>query len=333
MKNSVFFKFLAILLCAASLMGIVGGAAGALVLAEGNLYNRTVDQMVEENLLSSAIIFADQTALGYASRELGGCPADMTGQRYGVMPDCDYGYAILDAEGNVLESRNPSLKETAQVYSLPVTGQYMHLVSTETESQLRAKESETRTALLGPGTEVMDGQVIPAEGVSINQVWFNDALGNTIYEAYGDRTQCNSIYLYPNDDTTGSSSYEHEPQGRIGFLFRSADGQLLYHSFLEENENNFTDTEVYGVMFMGHDEDFYFSTSDPNGLGLLMTEKAACGLRPIRQRKPSRKRFPKPFRKRFPKPFRKRFPKPSPRQNRKQCPRKRPGPLRKKPKP
>ena len=272
MKHSLFVKTLAILLCAASLMGIVGGAAGALVLVEGDLYNRTVDQMLEDNLLDTATIFADQTALSYASRELGGCPGDMTAQRFGIMPDCDYGYAILDAQGNVLESLNPELKETARVYSLSATGQYMHLVSTETESQLRAKEAENRTALLGPGVEVMDGQVIPAEGVSINQVWFHDALGNPIYEAYGDRNQCSSMYAYPNSYTTGSSDYEHEPQGRIGFLFRGADGQFLYHSFLQENEYEFQDTEVYGVMFMGHEADFYFSTSNPNGLGLLMEE-------------------------------------------------------------
>ena len=128
MKNNIVFKFLAILLCAASLLGIVGGAAGALVLAEGDLYNRTVDEMIDEQLRSNAAFFAEQTALSYASRELGGCPAGMT-QRYSIMPDCDYGYVILDAEGNELESLNPNLKEIAQVYTLPVTGQYMHLVS------------------------------------------------------------------------------------------------------------------------------------------------------------------------------------------------------------
>ena len=71
MKNSILFKFLAILLCAASLTGIVGGAAGVLVLAEGDLYNKTVDQVQDERLESSAHLVADHTALAYASRELG----------------------------------------------------------------------------------------------------------------------------------------------------------------------------------------------------------------------------------------------------------------------
>ena len=47
MKNSIFLKALAILLCAASLMGIVGSAAGALTLVENDLYNKTVDQVLE----------------------------------------------------------------------------------------------------------------------------------------------------------------------------------------------------------------------------------------------------------------------------------------------
>ena len=271
MRNNIFLKALAIILCAASLMGIVGGAAGALVLAEGNLYNRTVDQMLDEKLRLDASIFADQTALTYAGRELGGCPEELT-HRYGVSLNCNYGYAILDPEGNVLESLNPEMKDTSEVYSVPVKGQYMHLVSTETESQLRAKEAETRLAAYSEGLTSSSGEAVPAEGVSINQVWFLDFNGNHIYEAYGDRDQCVSTYFYANGYTTNSSSYDHEPQNRVGFLFYGPDGQLVYHSFLEENEYDFPATEVYGVMFMSHDRELYFQTENPDGIGILMCE-------------------------------------------------------------
>ncbi len=271
MKNSLFLKTIAIILCAASLMGIVGGTAGALVLVEGDLYNRTVDEMLDEKLRLDASIFADQTALSYASQALGGCPEELT-RRYGVMLDCDYGYAILDPEGNVLESLNPEMKDTVEVYSVPVTGQYMHLVSTETESQLRAKEAETRLAAYSEGLTSSSGEAVPAEGVSINQVWFLDFNGNHIYEAYGDRDQCTSTYFYSNGYNTNSSSYEHEPQNRVGFLFYGPDGQLVYHSFLNENEYDFPATEVYGVMFMSHDRDLYFQTENSDGIGILVCE-------------------------------------------------------------
>ena len=77
MKNSIVIKFLAVLLCAASLLGIIGGAAGALVLAEGDLYKKNVDEMLADQSKEDAARFAEQTALAYASRELGGCPEDM----------------------------------------------------------------------------------------------------------------------------------------------------------------------------------------------------------------------------------------------------------------
>ena len=272
MKNSIVFKFLAVILCAASLLGIISGAAGALVLVEGDLYNRTVDQMLDEKLLNAATMFANRTALNYASRELGSCPADMTSQRYGIMPDCDYGYVILDSEGNELESLSPERKETSEVYTLPVTGQYMYLVSTETESEAKAREAAHRTELLGRDAAATDSSAIPPDGLSINQVWFHDAQGNMIYEAYADRNHSESLYYYSEDYNISSSSYDHEPQGRTGFLFCGANGQIMYHSFLEENEYEFPDTEVYGVMFLSHDGDFYFSAEDPEGVGLLICE-------------------------------------------------------------
>ncbi len=272
MRNNILFKFLAIFLCAASLLGIVGGAAGALVLVEGDLYNQTVDQMLDEKLLDTATIFADQTALAYASRELGGCPADMSGQRYGILPDCDYGYAILDAEGNELESLNPELKETAEVYTFEPSGQYMYLVSTETESEAKAREAAQRADLMGRSLTDSSGRTIPPEGLSVNQVWFTDALGNMIYEAYADRNEANSVYYHSDYYTTTSSTYDHEPQGRTGFLFVGPAGQILYNSFLWENEYEFPDTEVFGAMFMSHDGDAYFSLEDPDGLGVLFCE-------------------------------------------------------------
>ena len=155
MKNSIFFKFLAVIICAASLTGIVGGAAGALVLAEGDLYNKTVDQVIDQRLQDTAFVFADQTAMAYASRELGGCPADMAGQRYAVMPDCDYGYVILDAEGNALESRNPNLKEIAEVYTLPVTGQYTQWKILLAKAGLTPEADPAYTVLLWDGGDLI----------------------------------------------------------------------------------------------------------------------------------------------------------------------------------
>ena len=272
MKHSVFSKFLAILLCAASLLGIVGGAAGAMVLAQGDLYNRTVNEMLDEKLSDTARIFADQTALAYAGRELGGCPEEMT-DRYRVEPDCEYGYAILDADGKVLYEQNPQLKKTAQVYEVPVAGQYMHLVSTETESQQLANETAARMDAISRGMADSDGHAVPEGGIPVNQVIFTDAEGSPIYEASGGTHQTGtSTFYYHAPDRVHSSSYEHGPQQQIGFLYYGSNDQLLYRSFLDENEADFQSTEVCGVLFLSHESDFLFQAEDPDGLGILIFE-------------------------------------------------------------
>ena len=271
MKHSMFCKFLAILLCAASLLGIVGGAAGALVLAQGDLYSRTVDELLNEKLNDTAKIFAEQTALAYAGRVMGGCPEEIT-ERYRVEPDCDYGYVILDAEGNVLESLNPNLKQIAQVYEVPVAGQYMHLVSTETESQKLASETAARMDAIGRVMADSNGQTVPEGGIAVNQVIFTDAVGAPIYEAYGDHGSCSSTFHYSDPNNVRSSNYDHGPQQQIGFLYYDSNGQLLYRSFLEENESGFQSTEVCGVLFLSQESDFLFQAEDPDGLGILVFE-------------------------------------------------------------
>ena len=272
MKNCIFFKFLAILLCAASLMGVIGGTAGALVLVEGNLYNRTVDQMLNEKFQTNAAFFADQIALAYASQELGSCPQDMV-QRYQQTLPGHYGYAITDAEGNVLTVSNPELKNSGEVYRFPVAGQYMHLVSTETETEKLARETTARMDAIRRNLEDKNGQTVPGEGIPVNQVIFTDHQGTPIYEAYGDQASCSSIFYYEDrGNVRGNSSYDHEPRHQIGFLYHGAAGQILYRSFLEEWDHNFTSAEVYGVMFLSHENGFLFQLDDPDGLGILTFE-------------------------------------------------------------
>ena len=272
MKHSIVFKFLAIVLCAASLLGIVGGAAGTLALVEGNLYKKDVDQMLDERLQASASALAEQAALSYASRELGGCPEDMV-RRYGTDLNCEYGYSLLDAEGNVLTTVNPGLKNRAEVYEIPVTGQYMHLVSVETETERLARETAARMDSISRGLEDQAGQTVPVGGVPVNQVIFTDHQGAPLYEAYGDLTNCYSIFYYVDGgNTRGSSHYDHELQNQIGFLYYGANNQLMYRSFLEEWDHNVTAEEVCGVMFLSHESGFLFQTEDPEGLGILTFE-------------------------------------------------------------
>ena len=85
MRNHIAFKFLAVILCAASLLAAVGSAAGILALTEADLYNKSVDQVVDEKLQNDGGQYANILALRYAGRNLGGCPESMIRERYNAI--------------------------------------------------------------------------------------------------------------------------------------------------------------------------------------------------------------------------------------------------------
>ena len=274
MKHSIWMKTLAILLCAASLMGIIGGAAGALALVNGDLYNKTVDEVIDQRIQNLAVESAHQIASRYADQTLGGCPEEISrysGSNLLSHNFTAYGYAIVDAEGNVLESLNPELKDSVLSYSIPVTGQYMHLVSTETEAQQLARETAARMESIGRLMEDADGETVPLGGVPVHQVIFTDAQGAPIYEASGGQN-ASSIFYYHDPNNVHSSSYDHGALNQIGFLYYGADGQLMYRSFLEENEAAFRTVEVYGLMFLSHESGFLFQLDQPESIGTLSNE-------------------------------------------------------------
>ena len=183
MKNSLIFKFLAILLCAACLLGAVSSGTSLAVLASGNLFNRSVDQMLAEMDENNGSSFAYNLAQSYASAALGSCPEDFLRQHYGRSGWFDnvyetYGYALLDKEGNVLDSLRPELKDSATLYTYDVTGQYMHLVSATPESEkYPAPTASERIPYSGTNVELLDA--IPPEGAEFCYMNFGGADGST----------------------------------------------------------------------------------------------------------------------------------------------------------
>ena len=279
MRNCIFFKLLAVLLCAASLMGIVGGTAGILTLVENDLYNKTVNEVISQKLENHASQFASQAAYRYADQVLGGCPEDIARSGYNDILARNYafyGYSILDAEGNVLESLNPELRSTSKTFTIPVTGQYMHLVSLQSESQAREEEAKKRLNSYGDVMTDIDGEIVPPEGMPTHHVVFTGQDGRILYEASSDGAHGSSTYYYQDyllDNGTVDSfanNYEHG-NSCTGFLFYNPNRQLVYTSFLEECENPFQ-TTVYGVMFHSGSQGLTFQTENPEGVGTLSNE-------------------------------------------------------------
>ena len=219
MKNHIAIKFIAVFLCALSLLGAVGSAGSIFALTEMDLYDKTVEQVYEEEVRREGESLAYDVSMRYASKVLGGCPEPMLAQMYhygeyidgqvyrldddwyqGNFQDFYFGYALKDAEGNVLDSRKITYDENVSTYTFQVTGQYMYLVDTITESekanaQLEAARSGSRV-MESPEAVIFDA--IPPEGAVVAEIQL--ALRNSSYGSSGDA---------------------------IGTVFRNQDGQVI----------------------------------------------------------------------------------------------------------
>ncbi len=224
MRHHVAFKFIAILLCALSLLGAVGSAAGMLVLTELGLYDQTVDQMIEQSLQEHGQNYAQNLALRYASMNLGNCPEELTDRHvdsywFGGFYSLDeIGYALLDAEGNVLEEWNPELKDGGKLYSYPVSGKYMYMVSQEPEYQDSGISTE-----VGPlGGEYGVYDQIPSTGVQIFGV----------------------TATYSNNSSEGVSSIDC-----LGYLHRMDNGSVIFQSYTPRVLDSIDEAEILHISF------------------------------------------------------------------------------------
>ncbi len=252
MKHSVAVKFIAIVLCAASLLGAIGGVAGVMVLTQGGLYTKTVEQIWEERLQSRSQNYARNLAMMYAGSAMGGCPEALMAENYDVSwfetAYPNFGYVIMDAEGTVLSSYQPLREDTASVYSVPVSGQYMHLVDVQSVEEFN-RETMTQQAIY------TDADGIPLEGIGITHVDFLDQYGNMVFEA-----SCESgMYRAAWYQETESSGVSYDtPDDQLGHLFRNAAGQVVFAATLRivGAEQPLSDMMVHQVSFRNPELNF-----------------------------------------------------------------------------
>ena len=255
MKNHIIFKFIAILLCAASLTGAVGGIAGVVLLFSAGLYDVSVEEMVSAQVSRDSGELADWLAKNYASTELGGAPETLVKNHYGdhrfdsrYVPD-HYGYTISDAQGKELMSFHPELREQEDLYvreSFSVTGTYLHVVSLESEQARDQRQEEQREELLGDDIILDVDNTIPAEGAVVESAIFFGADEKPLLEAWdggGDVALIEYGADYSNNWTI--------PGEALGFLYYSPKGNLMFHSGFDYRAfaGDFRETEVYEAYF------------------------------------------------------------------------------------
>ena len=81
MRYATVFKFIAVILCAATLLGAVGSATGIVFLTE--LGGKNVQEQYVDQLRSQSIGYALDAGAQFASEYLGGAHRNIINQYYG----------------------------------------------------------------------------------------------------------------------------------------------------------------------------------------------------------------------------------------------------------
>ena len=80
MKHSIAVKFIAIVLCALSVVAIAAGGVGVAFMQSYNLYNEPLATVKQQQLDSTANAIARSVAEWYAADDLGNCPSEVLNQ-------------------------------------------------------------------------------------------------------------------------------------------------------------------------------------------------------------------------------------------------------------
>lgn len=150
MRYSTVFKFIAVILCAASLMGSIACGAGLVALTE--LGGIDAQESYWKRLENTAEGFASAAVYQYASRELGDTPQNLLNLRYGNDWQKHYfdwtkvGYVLYDGDGNVLQEQAIAGGQKMHTeFLLPANGEYMRVISVSPRQDSTSQETGEAT--------------------------------------------------------------------------------------------------------------------------------------------------------------------------------------------
>ena len=243
MRNHIVFKFLAIVLCAAALLSAVAGGVGIFAMTELGLYERTVDELYEEQLKNYALNYGINRWERYAARNLGGANEALAASfypdqwNYNIFRPDRVGYRILDGDGNaVLEEPMTESTGSKYFYEFPADYPYMKVLSEV------------------PYVEEIPE--IPVEPVTtqIGDTYVYDAIPENGAEVYG--------YEIGFADGSSEGVFSEEP---VGFLRKNEDGMV---EMLPTEDNGSIEMSAYPVqiVFVGRDEICLYQATNPAGV-------------------------------------------------------------------
>jgi len=277
MKNHIIFKFIAILLCAAALLGAVASGAGILVMTEGNLYQKTVEEAYAETLEDYARSYASNVAAEYATKELGGANDQFLHSYYGSFWSYDVfrpdkiGYILKDAEGQVLRDQSLGEEYPAEYsFSIRPYGNYMNILSEMTEAEYRGTVELPEAAVSQVGNTSIY-HAIPEGGAEIYYVEMQFADGSTegigAYEEYLGTIYDNGEGVVEFFSAEGVNLLEGHLDTHFTYLaFMTRDGQLVYEIVGDNaiQEGRYENGMTYLLLHSG-EEAFVYDAIPPEG--------------------------------------------------------------------
>ncbi len=172
MKNHVAFKFLAVLLCALTLLASLLCILGIALLEQQDLYDRDLEQVLAEYRDNALGRKASNLVNVYASEKLGGCDPLLVEALWGTTEWEDAGllgakcaYTIRDSLGNVLESTFSDTADYAEEYTQTVL---VHCLLQLEERDATYEGPAYGDPVIAPTMPPSDGEGDPGTEV---QVW------------------------------------------------------------------------------------------------------------------------------------------------------------------
>ena len=212
MRYSTVFKFIAFVLCAAALLGMVGSAAGIFFLTE--LGGKSVEESYRDQLRNQSFGYAASAGSMYVSESLGGTPRNLINQYFGNDWQTRYfdwsrvGYALYGGEGDILQEVELPDTGCPVIFEedIAVTGKYMKVIATTPREEYQNNQGTAADRDIQ--VRVMPGQ----EAVAIGEVFVGYTDGN--HEVWlPDGTQLGILQYTGGDTITFLSNIGELPIG------------------------------------------------------------------------------------------------------------------------
>ena len=265
MKHHIVVKFLAVFLCAASLVGAAASGLGLLAATELGLGEKTLGEAYADSVYSTAAELANELAVRYASRELGGAPESLIDQYYGshwlqsTFNWDQVAYVIRDEDGQELENRNfPAEFDRQTVYSIVAEGsRYLQILNTMTQDEYEQLYNPVTEPSVTMPVE-MDGEAyaytpVTANGSQIGRIVVTYSVGSV--GEYGTGTEALGFLLWFNAEQLRLELHGYCPAGQnlisdlcqgyamVGIVMVDTEGNIVLNAadpggLLEEFSNN-----------------------------------------------------------------------------------------------